>query len=613
MICPKCFNMNDDNSNNCVHCGNVLKEQVVQPVQPVVQQPVQPQVPQQPTTGIDMASMGLTQQAQQVPQQPMSDDPFMNQVFVQQATPKAPPKVDVKKISGDVLAKAKELLKNKYVLMGVGAVALIFVGVGVYNLLHKPSEEELMKAHPRYADAFFFKGDDDKYALISKEGKQLTDYMFDDAYYTFKDGYTVVSDDGKYGIMEDNGKMKVKYGKYEYILNVGGLYLATKGEEADYQSSYITGSGKVVISNTKDYELKTDASNSYISTFKYNNALVVYNYKGKKITSLSDGKDLFMHDEDVYAAIASDGKVVIVNAQKGKVLASFKDDKTYCINGVNEDGSIISINTCENSYYNSASADEDFKLIVNGKVIDTEDECDFVSLQYDNVMCVKDSERYLLNSKYERSVSFDEELAYVDGDNYAIYKDGSVLVYKDGKKVATIENVDDLNTGKVNDTYLVELDNDKYAFYNLDGKEVLTVEYDYVNAFDENERAIVSTDRDYYLINKKGEKVAGPYYYISAYDDYYVVKNKEDMYGAIDKDGKVLVDLKYDDIDSYTADLDSYLKLTKDDKQSLYSVKDKKIVIGEQDRLGMYDYYIEAHNGSDILYFTYNGKQFYEK
>ena len=30
MICPKCFNMNDDNSNNCVHCGNVLKEQVVQ-------------------------------------------------------------------------------------------------------------------------------------------------------------------------------------------------------------------------------------------------------------------------------------------------------------------------------------------------------------------------------------------------------------------------------------------------------------------------------------------------------------------------------------------------------------------------------------------------------
>ena len=103
MICPKCFNTNDDNNNNCVYCGNVLREQVQQPVQPVApvapevpvqpvtpevpvapvapevpvqpaapvaQEPVQPQVQPQ-TQGFDVASMGLTAK-QQAPQQQVS-------------------------------------------------------------------------------------------------------------------------------------------------------------------------------------------------------------------------------------------------------------------------------------------------------------------------------------------------------------------------------------------------------------------------------------------------------------------------------------------------------------------------------------------------------------
>ena len=645
MICPKCFNTNDDNNNNCVYCGNVLREQVQQPVQPVApvapevpvqpvtpevpvapvaeapvqgvapvaQEPVQPQVQPQ-TQGFDVASMGLTAKQQQAPQQQLSDDPFMNQVLQQQAQPKKTSNIDFKKYVDIVVNKSKELIKNKFVLMGVGAVAAVLVGVGIYNIFHKPSEEELMKAHPDYTDAFYFKGDDDKYALISKEGKMLTDFEYEHAYDNFLDGYSVLSnDDGEYGIIKDNGKMSVKFGKYDSIMSIGGLYLVTKGEAENYKAHYITGSGKVVINDIVDYNLKTAASNEYLTAFEYNKNVLIYNYKGKKITTLKYDSDLFMHSEDVYSVISSGGKVVIVNAQTGKVLANFKDKETYCINGVNEDGSIISINTCDNSYLNFADEEEDFKLIVNGKVVDTESECDSVSVQYETVMCVKDSKRYLLNSKYERSVSLDESIAYKDGDNYAIYNDGSVLIYKNGKKVKTIDKVNDLSTGVVVDTYLVEKENDKKVYYNLDGEELCDVDYYSARNFDENERAMVYEDREYFLINKEGKQVAGPYDYVNAYGDFYVVTNKDDKQGVVDKDGKVIVKLEYEDIDVYTSDLKYYLALETDDKYDVYSMSDEKNIITDVDDVNFNDYYMEVINDKNYTYFTYNGKQFYEK
>lgn len=640
MICPKCFNTNDDTANNCVHCGNLLKSSdtinqngAMQGFQISVdtsgldnlspeekakrlnEWASDPRPAAEKTEMLSAANVTLTQQQ---PQQQLSDDPFMNQVLNQQANPQ-PPKFDAKKVMEKIpVDKIKGLLKNKFVLIGAGVIVVAIVGITLYNIFRTPSAEELMKAHPDYADAFFFGNEDDEYALVSKEGKMLTDFDFKYSYNTFVGGYTLVTNkDGEYGIIGDNGKMSVAYGKYDYLLNVGALYLATEegNDYSDGSAKYISGNGSVVISDGTDYELKMDASNSYLTTFEYNDNIVVFNYKGKKVTTIGANKDLFMHDEDVYANIYSDGVNHIINAQTGKVIAKFEDKDTYCINGVSEDGKIISVNTCDNSYWNSADEDDDFKLIVDGKVIDTEDECEKVSVQYGNVICVKDDERYLLNSDYERSVSFDEELAYIDGDNYAIYDDGKVSIYKNGEKVKSIKDVDDLYTGRVYyDTYLILHDDDKFTYYDLSGEKVVSVDYEYAYAFDGNERAIVRTDREYYLINKEGKKVSKGYAYINSYDgNYYIVRDEDDNYGIIDKDGKVLVELEYESITPYGVDLKTYFSLYKDDKYSLYDLQEKKITIDNKDSLSLGTYYVECEVDGDYEYFTYNGRMFYEK
>lgn len=601
MICPKCFNNNDDTANNCVHCGNNLKSSDT--------------INQVNNNVVSDVNVSLTQQPQV--QQQLSNDPFMNQVLNQQVNPQAP-KFDAKKVMNKIpVDKIKGLFKNKFVLIGAGVVAVAIVGITLYNIFRTPSAEELMKAHPNYADAFFFGNENDEYALVSKEGEMLTDFDFKYSYNSFVGSYALVTNkDGEYGIIGDNGKMSVAYGKYDYLLNVGGLYLATEegNDYSDGSAKYISGSGNVVISDGTDYELKMDATNSYLTTFEYNDNIIVFNYKGKKVTTIGANKDLFMHDDDIYANIYSDGVNHIINAQTGKVIAKFEDKETYCINGVSEDGKIISVNTCDNSYWNSADEDDDFKLIVDGKVIDTEDECEKVSVQYGNVICVKDNERYLLNSDYERSVSFDEELAYVDGDNYAIYDEGSVSVYKNGEKVKSIKEVDDLYTGRVYyDTYLI-LHDDKYTYYDLSGEKVVSVDYEYAYAFDLNERAIVRTDREYFLINKDGKEVSKGYAYINSYDgNYYIVRDEDDNYGIIDKDGKVLVELKYESITPYGVDLKTYFSLYKEDKYSLYDLQEKKITIDNKDSLSLGTYYVECEVDGDYEYFTYNGRMFYEK
>jgi hypothetical protein len=124
---------------------------------------------------------------------------------------------------------------------------------------------------------------------------------------------------------------------------------------------------------------------------------------------------------------------------------------------------------------------------------------------------------------------------------------------------------------------------------------------------------MVYEDREYYLINKEGKQVAGPYDYVNAYGDFYVVTNKDDKQGVVDKDGKVIVKLEYEDIDVYTSDLKYYLALETDDKYDVYSMSDEKNIITDVDDVNFNDYYMEVINDKNYTYFTYNGKQFYEK
>ena len=592
MICPKCFNQNKDGSDYCGYCGSSFKhDNVVN------------------NNGININDVIQTETKKELQQ--LSDDPFMNQVLNQELDDKEKPRFDISKYTNALMEGVKNLSNNKYVLLGVGCFGVVFVGILLFNIFHKPSELEILRSHPNYAESFFFKANEKKYALVSKEGKVLTEFIFDNAVNNFVGGFVEVNVDGDYAVLKDNGKYSIKPGKYDSLLDVGALYLVSNNSG----SKYITANGKLV-ANSENYTVSYDASNEYLTALKdKNDNVVIYNYNGKKITTLRNkDKDLFMHSKDIYAVYYSDGKVTLMNAQSGNVITSFKSEDSYCINGINSDASVFTLNTCDDSW-NFDKKNQKFKLIEDKRVVDIDDTCDEVSVQYDSTICIKDNKKYLLNRKDERSVSLDDEINYVDGENYAKMDGEEVVIYFKEKKVATVKDASYLSTGKNSgDAYLIQLDNGKYVYYDLEGKKLFDADYDQAYNFDKYDRAVVREDRDYFLVDKKGKKIAGPYYYIESYSsDIYVISNSEYKYGVIDLNGKKLLDVKYSSITPYTFELSTYLSIYHDGKHSLYSVKDKKFIIEKKDKLVLDTNYVKCEDGELDQYFTYNGQMFYEK
>ena len=85
--------------------------------------------------------------------------------------------------------------------------------------------------------------------------------------------------------------------------------------------------------------------------------------------------------------------------------------------------------------------------------------------------------------------------------------------------------------------------------------------------------------------------------------DYY---NSEAFY--INECDEYYYERKYDELLEFMHLYDTY-----DDKYDVYSMSDEKNIITDVDDVNFNDYYMEVINDKNYTYFTYNGKQFYEK
>lgn len=614
MICPKCFSPNDDANNNCTSCGEKLKssdtinqETLSSPVPEF--KPAENAAPE--VKGLDNGtSVEVAQEVvetapvapESTPQTTMSstDDPFMNQVLNTQ--PKEKKNIDFKGLF-------EKYSKDKNVRIGAIAIVAVLLIVVLYNVLHKPSEKELLKQQATYTESFFFKGDNDYSTLYSDKGKTLSKEKFDSAS-AFIDGASLVTnDDGKKGVISDKGKMLVPYDKYDSLYRYGGLYVATDDDGAYLLSSR----GKKVLTLDDNYDTDYDAAGSTSLMINTEKNAIIYSYKGSKIATLpyDDDDDIMIDESGDYAVAFSGGKNVLYNIHTAKVVAKFDADSAYCINGANSDGTEFSLYSCDGGWFDYASNDDKYKIVINGKVIDVNDECDKASSQYDTLICVSDSDNYLLDKSGKKTVNLSEEdVAYIDAKNYAIQKDSDVEIYVNGKKKTTIKD-SRINDGRIySDIYLLRKDS-KYIYYDKNGKEIKSFEADYAAVHNDEGFAIVKEEDKYFVIDKKGNNIGEKYDFISSYGKYFVVKD-DDQYGVMNNKGKLIIETKYDSINPNEVRLEMYFELVLDDKHSLYSMKDKKEIVSKVDDISFYEHYFLVEDDDDKLYHTYNGKVFYE-
>ena len=479
--------------------------------------------------------------------------------------------------------------------------------------------------------SFFIKNKDSKYAMFNIDGKRLTDFNFSN-YTVIVNGISVVKNSNdQYGVISENGKMIIEFGKYKYISEEGGLLEVTDQESKKY---LLNNKGKEIMS----LENKDVISFLLIDTFiivegeeKYS----IINYKGNKILNFNKVEDLdnprSSYDEDNHiASIFYNNKNYIIDIISGKVIKTFDDDNHYCIY-TNYDKNHILLNSCVGTFEKQDKVY--YKLIKDNKVINLNEDCDSISYGYqnkhNNLICSKDYKDYILDNNYKEGFEISSTTAYIDYKNYIQEKEsfGGVDFYKDNKLVKNVSCRVLAERGYTNqEIFMLRTYYDKecgtdfgsYEYYDINGEKIVDKTFKDAEEFDGNGLAIVSEDKiNYYLIDKKGNKISQDYSNIMYNYDHYVV-TKNDKEGIIGVDGKEIVPCNYEEVRNMNNAnvIDNTFTILKenDSKYIVYNVTDKKELFTTNKFPGLYMDYIQVSNNDKNEYYSYTtGKKFYEE
>lgn len=508
------------------------------------------------------------------------------------------------------MEKVKNLLKNKRILALIIAIVVLIIGLILF-LIFKEDKDDDYKDAATYSESFFIRNSKGKYALYNKKGKALTKFIYTDAS-DFVDGAALITlDEEGYSVINEKGKQIIALDKYSYIRDYKGLYKARKDGGYDLLSS----NGKVVLS-ASDLDVDSYGYNYPFALVEADNKYAVVAYDGKMYTSFDkkdDDTDPSVDYEDLFASIFYENKNIILNLKTKKIIATINSNEQLCISGNTEDGKIVGLNTCS-----SSTEDDKHYLINNKNIIDLSKKCNSFSFAENDVICIADDEKYLLdvsNKKAEKSISIDAYTAYVDKKTYAKSDRNKRTVdfYVNGKKKASLKDAVLNSTGKLDAPIYSVRKDFKYEYYDKNGEKLFDKAFVLANRFNENELAVVSENAtDKFLINKKGEKVSNVYEYIYARDDVYEIRDNN-LHGVLNSKGEEIIKPIYKRVSIYEINNELYAVLTTDEnKYEFVELKKGKKLISTDKALLINEHYVKT---SDVkaTYYLLNGEKIYEE
>lgn len=501
-----------------------------------------------------------------------------------------------------ILNKYRKLIILFLLLMIILCLGLLTIGI----FKRITPKKEL----PDVPSSFFLENDKGYYSLFNKKGKQLIDYSFIRVNEFYNEVSKVKDKDSKYGIVNEKGKYIVKPGKYENIYQYGSLFKV----EEDSKYSLLNKDGKKIIKKT-DFNVETFTGIDSFIVVSYADKYIIYNYNGKKIYSFKMSKDTNISNPSAnelgkYGSVYYDGLTIIFNIASGKVMAKIDDDIGYCVNSTNEDESIISLKSCKSWY--EETEDIKYKVIIKNKLKDIKEKCNKLTLNDDILICTQDNARYMLNKKLEKVDIKVNDITYYNYNTYAIKKDNNIQFIKNNKVKSTLKDAILADKGYTSQGIYLTYKDDKYTYYNIKGKVLFKKSYKNATAFDSNGLAIVSEDEDkYYFINTKGKKVS-PDFTTANIDGNYYTYSKDDLYGILSKEGKILVENKYSSVSIRGINDHYYVVGNLNDKEyELIDLETKRIVLKTNEPMILHDsYIITISKDNKTSYYTYKGKEF---
>lgn len=230
---------------------------------------------------------------------------------------------------------------------------------------------------------------------------------------------------------------------------------------------------------------------------------------------------------------------------------------------------------------------------------------------------IDDNNTYLVAFKQGKAGVYENKKIIINHDYEDILYDGTndlVILQKlskqgvskfDGTVIVPIEYDNIFFAG----SYINAQKSENVDLYNLNGNKEENAEYIGKQSFNDNKYEVVSTFNDEYKIinNETGNVISNEYSYIQYLFNKYFIAQKDSLLGIIDCDGNVIVDFKYNVIQSIYGynvvqmlDDNGTTILLNENMQEVLKMKNAIIFT--------YDEYIKVFSDTDIKYVDKNGK-----
>ena len=414
---------------------------------------------------------------------------------------------------------------------------------------------------------------DNKYGLMSLEGKEITDAIYDEiASITYKEGMLLVKQDGKYGIININGKIVIKP-EYDNI-TVDNYYDVSTGyqrtgfivcsiKDEGYRYGYVDYRGKKILDTIyTEMERVTDLEDEkdvYIVAYKdgqagllknkklildyeyediiyyaYNDVFIVQrngkqgitDRKGNikidtKYTNISFG-GIYVNavDEnnetkilDLNGNEVSDGYIAKMPTKDGQHYIVYDEDGIYKI--IDNSGNVV----IDNKYTNIEEIGNNYYIVANNRnngIIDLTGKS-LVDLKYNSIVELDNTELLQANISATSTVSLINKnmQVVVTMDNASIdVKDGYIRLYSETENKYFDYAGNELSAKNVfpNNKMYAQEENGKWGFVDQNGNVKVENEYDMVTELNEYGFAGIKKDDKWGVIDENGQIVQEPIY-----------------------------------------------------------------------------------------------------
>ena len=436
----------------------------------------------------------------------------------------------------------------------------------------------------------------DKYGLISLDGKEITDAIYDEiSSVTYKEGMLLVKQDGKYGVININGKVVIKP-EYDnitvdnyYDVNTEyqrtGFIVCTIKDEG-YRYGYVDYRGKKIldtiyteIERVTDLEDKKDI---YIVAYKdgqagllknkklildyeyediiyyaYNDVFIVQrngkqgitDRKGNmkidtKYTNISFG-GIYVNavDEnnetkilDLNGNEISDGYIAKMPTKDGEHYIVYDEEGIYKI--IDKSGNVV----IDNKYTNIEEIADNYYIVANNRnngIIDLTGKS-LVDLKYNSIVELDNTELLQANISATSTVSLINKnmqvVVTMDNANIDV-EDGYIRLYSETEDKYFDYAGNELSPKDVfpNNKIYAQEENGKWGFVDKNGNTIVQNEYDRVTELNEYGFAGIEKDGKWGVIDENGQIVQEPIYELDEISPSFIGKyyKVDEWYGNV--------------------------------------------------------------------------------